>query len=162
MPSGTSFLRRLLHELLGDRDHWQTRAEQAERERDELLTLAANIETIADDEDVLGELWISGQLTRIAASMMVAAVRLHHNVQTGISCEVSVEGRKLDVIAQWQDAPAVTNWVAFASDIMKAKSEADRERDQARDLAERWRDEASIQSADPLPWEPHQPMESGS
>lgn len=133
----------LVRELVDDRERQVRRADAAERERDELLRAAANIGTempgLEDDFAAMGS---AGAVTRSAASMMVAAVRLHHKVETGIVCTVDVDGRAMEVIAQWQDAPVRTNWVAMAADMLEVQADAKLLRDRLQALSKRWHEEA--------------------
>lgn len=116
--------------------------EQAERERDELLRGLANIESdLGGIEDDFAAMGIAGRAARAAASMMVTAIRLHPNIETGITVSVNVDGRILDVIGQWSDAPIVTNWVAWAADVMRGTKSLEAE------LAELRSENASVRDA---------------
>jgi hypothetical protein len=118
--------------LLADRDYHEQRAEPAERERDELLRGLANVGNEMDGmEAEFDAMGTAGRVTRAAASLMVTAVRLHPKIETGITCCVEVDGRKMDVIAQWVDAPVVTNWVSMAADMLRGRAEAEQERNDA-------------------------------
>jgi hypothetical protein len=55
----------------------------------------------------------AGAMARSAASLMVAAVWLQKS-KVGIAVTVDVEGRKLQVVGQWVDAPLVPNAVEAA------------------------------------------------
>lgn len=99
------------------------RLAEAERERDELLRAAATIGSEMPGLEVeFGEMGSAGAVTRSAASLMVAAVRLH---PFGIAVDVDVDGRKMEVIAQWADAPARANAVAVAADLLRESKRAD-------------------------------------
>lgn len=96
------------------------RAEKAERTRDELARAVANIgvEGVADTDGVFVRLGTAGAVARSAASLMVAAVRLNGAfVKTGICVDVDVDGRTLEVLGQWADAPARTNAVRLHREV---------------------------------------------
>jgi hypothetical protein len=125
--------RACIRELLADRDYQEQQALESARERDELLRGLANVGNEMDGmEAEFDAMGTAGRVTRAAASLMVTAVRLHPKIETGITCCVEVDGRKMDVIAQWVDAPVVTNWVSMAADMLRGRAEAERERDEAR------------------------------
>lgn len=146
----------LVDELLADRDYQETalglalaRAELAENEWSELARGLVNLEAemlgMDTEYEAMGK---AGRVARAAASLMVTAVRLLPNVQNGIALDVLVDARQLEVIAQWTDAPARTNWVAFAGDVLRSKAEAERERDEARAEVTRLRSRVRIEAED--------------
>lgn len=107
-------------------------------ERDELLRAAANIgiEGLADHEGLFDKS-TAGAVTRSAAALMAAAVRLHGaRIATGIAVDVDIDGRNLEVVAQWSDAPARTNAVAFACDTFRSVCEVAERTGVARGVAE--------------------------
>lgn len=133
------------HALTHAVERLRERAEKAELERDELLRGLASIESeldgIGEEFDAMG---IAGRAARAAASMMVTAVRLHPTIETGISVSVNVDGRILGVFAQWSDAPIVTDWVAWAADVLRGTKSLEQELLEARAEIVRLRESAAI------------------
>lgn len=95
------------------------RAEVAERERDALLGLVSQLDPEQREPDGRrrADLPLVEQLARAGAALLTQATLMHERADTGITVGIEVDGRKLEIVAQWLDAPIRTNWVEFAREI---------------------------------------------